>query len=124
MTTRDRLEALSKGMDEAVEGLTALDAQGLESLEARIRAVTAEYRAHGMAESRETLPELLRKHTLLRALLKATASNLKVMESVLDARRNKGKNRRDDLHGYLDITAQSVDQRIAGGRDRAERYGK
>ena len=111
MTTRDRWQALSRSMDEAVEGLTTFDAEGLESLEQRIRTVTAEYRAQGLTADRETLAELLQKHTLLQAMLKATAANLKVVESVLDTKRTKALDRRDETHGYPDLTAQPVPQR-------------
>lgn len=122
--TQNRLDALSKSMDEAVEKLTTFDAEGLESLEKRLRAVTAEYRAHGMADSREKLPELLQKHSILQAVLRATAANLKVMESVLDGRRTKAQDGRKNINGYLDRITESVEERSAVGPNSAERHGQ
>ncbi len=82
MTTTTNLSTirLTEELDAANDALTALDADRLEVTEQRIRSITA---AH-LAASREQLPELLEKHTLLGRLLDATAANLKVLVSVLN----------------------------------------
>lgn len=87
-------------LDETVAALTAVDANRLEAIEDRLHIWTAESAGRGLAEqsltgNREALPELLRKHTLLGELLNATAANLKVMVSVVEAKRIRTDGRND-----------------------------
>jgi hypothetical protein len=82
--TMTGVQALTRELDDAVAALTAFDAERLETVETRIRAVTAEH----LAASREFIPELRERHVQLGQLLDATAANLKVLASVfqVDAR--------------------------------------
>ena len=78
------VQALTRDLDEAVAALAVFDAERLETVETRIRAVTAEH----LVVSREFVPELRERHIQLGQLLDVTAANLKVLASVLqvDAR--------------------------------------
>jgi len=78
--TMTGVEALTRDLDEAVVALTAFDAERLEAVEMRIRAVTAEH----LVASREFVPELRERHVQLGQLLDATAANLKILVSVLN----------------------------------------
>jgi hypothetical protein len=78
---------LSRTIDETVSALASFDADKLESLREHLRSITAEYLARELAEGRDAVPQLLRKHTLLGEMLNATAANLKVVAAVLNARR-------------------------------------
>jgi|GEM_PF-4014232 len=78
--TKPSTQALTRDLDEAVMALTAFDADRLEAVETRIRAVTAEH----LVASWESVPELRERHAQLGQLLDVTAANLKVLVSVLN----------------------------------------
>ena len=78
------VQALTRDLDDAVAALAAFDAERLEAVVTRIRAVTAKH----LVVSREFVLELRERHSQLGQLLDVTAANLKVLASVLqvDAR--------------------------------------
>ncbi len=83
------LGVVRETMDEAIEALSVFDADRLETIQEQLRGLTSTYLARELAEGREAMPELLRKHTLLGEMLNATAANLRVVTAVLEARRTR-----------------------------------
>lgn len=80
MTGQTSARMLCNQLDEAVVALASFDLGGLEVVEQKIRATTAER----LANSHPMLPEILERHALLGQLLAVTKTNLKVLVSVLN----------------------------------------
>ncbi len=77
---------LSATLDETISALATFDVERLEALETQVSVLTTEYLTRELAEGREAMPELLRKHTLLGEMLNATAANLRVVAAVIEAK--------------------------------------
>ncbi len=83
----DTIAALHVALDGTLAALSTFDADGLERLEAEVRALTTGNLARALDQRCDAMPELLRKHTLLSEMLNATAANLRVVAAVVEAKR-------------------------------------
>ena len=86
VASRAAYGTLGGTLDETISALATFDAERLEALETQVRVLTTEYLARELADGREAMPELLRKHTLLGEMLNATAANLRVVAAVMEAK--------------------------------------
>ncbi len=87
VATPSASSTLGETLDETIHSLATFDADRLETLQMQVGALTTTSLARELTESREAMPELLRKHTLLREMLNATTANLRVVAAVMEAKR-------------------------------------